>query len=331
MILADHDPVPQEMRGGVAAIGNFDGVHRGHQALLAEALRRAQALGAPAGLITFEPHPRSLFRPDEPIFRLSPLMQKGRLAEALGMRFVAAVTFDRALANLEAEAFVEKILVERLDIRHLVTGPDFHFGHGRRGNTGMLKQLGRTSGFSLSILDQVTGEDGLSPFSSSGIRTALRHGHVEAAGRDLGYWWQVSGEVVEGDRRGRTIGFPTANLVLDPGVEPREGIYAMRVRIAGESEARCGAGYVGMRPTFATNRRFLEVHLLDFSGDLYGKALTVDFIGFVRPDQTFSGVGPLVAQMRADCDVARARFEALKNDDPLTEFPLGRLQAEGKL
>ncbi|MGE0214040.1 MAG: bifunctional riboflavin kinase/FAD synthetase [Parvibaculaceae bacterium] len=331
MIITDADPVPRECRGGAAAIGNFDGVHRGHQALLAEARRRSEGLGGPMGLITFEPHPRSFFRPDEPVFRLSGLALKARLAEGLGARFTAAVTFDRGLANLEAEAFVEKILVERLGIRHLVTGPDFHFGHGRRGNTETLRRLGEANGFTLSILDQVTGADGLSPFSSSSIRTALRHGHVEAAGRDLGYWWTVIGEVVEGDKRGRAIGFPTANIVLQPGVDPKEGIYAMRVRIEGSRESLCGAGYVGMRPTFATNRRFLEVHLLDFSGDLYGKRLTVDFIGFIRPDRTFSGVEPLVAQMREDCAAARQRYAALQQNDPLTEFPLGRLQAEGRL
>lgn len=322
---------PDDLRGAAVAIGNFDGVHRGHQALLRVAAERAAAAGGPFGLVTFEPHPRSVFRPEEPVFRLSPLPLKARLAAGLGAAFVTVLRFDRELASLEPDRFVADMLVGNLGVAHVVTGHDFHFGRGRKGNADTLAALGREHGFGVTAVAQVTDEDGLSPFSSSGIRAALRHGNVDAAGRQLGYWWSVLGRVVEGDRRGRTIGFPTANLALDPGAEPREGIYAARVRLDRRGPALPGAAYVGTRPTFATDRKFLEVHLLGFEGDLYGRDLMVELVAFLRPDQAFDGIEPLVRQMRADCDEAAVRLAALEREDPLAVFPLGRLQREGRL
>lgn len=330
-ILTGDTPLPAGLRGAAVVIGNFDGVHRGHQALVEVAHAEAGGRAGRVGLVTFEPHPRSFFRPEEPVFRLSPLPLKARLAGALGVEFVVALTFDKALAALEAEAFVHEVLVRRLGVSHVVTGHDFHFGHGRKGNADTLRQLGGALGFAVSVVEQVTDKGGLSPFSSSDIRAALRHGNVEAAGRQLGYWWTVLGTVVEGDRRGRLIGFPTANLVLPPGTEPREGIYAARVRLDGRGPALPGAAYIGTRPTFATNRSFLEVHLLDFEGDLYGRELMVDLVSYLRPDQTFDGVEPLKRQMREDCASAARALELLAKDDPLVRFPLGRLQSEGRL
>lgn len=332
-LVTGHEPFPGACRDGVIAIGNFDGVHLGHQALLAQAREAARERRAPFGLVTFEPHPRTFFRPEDPVFRLSPLPLKARLVAALGAGFVAALTFDRAFAALEPDAFVRDILVGRLSVKHVVTGHDFHFGHGRKGNTATLRSLGQELGFEVSSVEQVTDESGVAPIASSAIRAALRHGHVEAAADQLGYRWTVLGEVVAGDGRGRGLGFPTANLVLEPGCEPKEGIYAVNVRIDDEPgrPARPGAAYIGSRPTFSTSRRFLEIHLLDWSGDLYGRTLAVELASFVRPDQTFEGAEALKRQMEADCRAIAALLADLARNDPMRRHPLGALQAEGGL
>jgi riboflavin kinase / FMN adenylyltransferase len=328
-IIRGDDPVPQTMRRGVVAIGNFDGVHRGHQALLAIAREEASRIGAPFGVLTFEPHPRLLFRPEQPLFRLTPSPLKERLIAAMGADFQLTLTFDRALASLEAKEFVENILVKRLGVSKVVTGYDFHFGRGRKGNPELMRGLGNNMGFAVSTVEQVTDDDGLAPFSSSAIRNDLRHGRVGEAAVSLGYWWMISGNVVAGDRRGRTLGFPTANLNLDPGVEPLEGIYAVRLLL--EGDRHFGAAYVGTRPTFATGARFLEIFIFDFDRDIYAKPVDVEFIGFIRPDEKFSSSEALMVQMRKDCERAADLLRHIEADDPMRKFPLGRLQAEGRL
>jgi riboflavin kinase/FMN adenylyltransferase len=325
-------PVPDSCRGGVVAIGNFDGVHRGHQTLLAVAAEEGARLGVPWGVMSFEPHPRSFFRPDEPVFRLTPAALKARLVAALGSSFMAVLDFDRALSELSPEEFVRLHLVERLAVRHVVMGYDFHFGKGRKGSPATMTELGDKFGFGVTIVEQVTDEgDQHSPFSSSNIRQALRHGHVTAAARDLGYHWTVLGEVVKGDQRGRTIGFPTLNIVLEKGADPFRGIYAVRVRDALQpgAEVWSGAGYFGDRPTFDTGRTFLEVYLIGFDGDLYGRHMFVEFIDLIRGDKRFASIEELVTQMKADCDAAVARLAV--PDEAVTEFPLGRLQAAGNI
>ena len=271
--------VPRHLHKSVAAIGNFDGFHRGHQELLRVAKAIAADKNVPHGIITFEPHPRSYFKPHEPVFRLTSPDLKERLAAALKMDFVADLPFDSAMAALEPRAFVREHLVDRIGVSHVVTGYDFHFGKGRKGNAETLKALGQEFGFGVTIVDQVADEDeGRSPFSSSSIRSALRRGHVTNAARELGYYWTVMGEVVHGDKRGRTIGFPTANIILDPGAEPFRGIYAVKVRDAAAPSSMpswLGAAYFGDRPTFNTNRKFLEVYLLDQDIDLYDRTLMV--------------------------------------------------------
>ena len=325
-------PVPDSCRGGVVAIGNFDGVHRGHQTLLAVAAEEGLRLGCPWGVMSFEPHPRSFFRPDEPVFRLTPAALKARLVAALGSSFMAVLDFDRALSELSPEEFVRLHLVERFAVRHVVMGYDFHFGKGRKGSPATMTELGASFGFDVTIVEQVTDEgDQHSPFSSSNIRQALRHGHVDAAARDLGYHWTVLGEVVKGDQRGRTIGFPTLNIVLEKGADPFRGIYAVRVRDALQQGAPLwsGAGYFGDRPTFDTGRTFLEVYLIGFDGDLYGRQLFVEFIDLIRGDKRFASIDELVTQMKMDCDAAVTRLAA--PDDAMMAFPLGRLQAAGKI
>lgn len=325
---------PPELHESLVTIGNFDGMHRGHQELLLIARREAERLGRPWGLVTFEPHPRTFFRPDEPVFRLTPLPLKARLAAALGASFVVVIAFDKQFSLLEPADFVARHLVERLKTAHVVTGYDFHFGRGRRGSPATMRELGERHGFGVTVVDQVADEgDTHSPFSSSSIRSALRHGHVAAAARELGYHWTVMGEVIRGDGRGRAIGFPTINIVLDPGAEPFRGIYAVRVRDAGArgGKAWWGAGYFGNRPTFDSERTYLEVYLMDFDGDLYGRTMLVEMTHLIRSDRRFEKVAELTAAMHEDCRAARVLLEALDRDNPLTAFPLGRLQQEGLL
>ena len=333
-LLSDEGLVPAECRGAIVAIGNFDGVHRGHQKLLDVSRAEARRLGRPWGVVTFEPHPRSFFKPSEPVFRLTPEAIKSRLMAAMGAAFLLVIAFDRELAAMEPEAFVAHHLIERLGAAHVVTGYDFHFGRGRKGSPATMMALGKHYGLGVTVVEQVTDDgDAHSPFSSSSIRQALRHGHVEEAGRELGYHWTVMGEVVRGDQRGRAIGFPTLNIVLDPGAEPFRGIYAVRVRDAAlrGNIHWPGAGYFGDRPTFDTGRTFLEVYLIGFDGDLYGRTMLVEFIGLIRPDRRFGSISELVTQMRQDCDAATARLQTLERHNPLTAFPLGLLQQQGML
>lgn len=330
-VFLQSDQFPEVSRGAVVAIGNFDGLHRGHQQLLGIARDHAKAHNRPWGILTFEPHPRTFFRPAEPVFRLTPHPLKMRLVSAFGADFAASVEFNDAFANLTADEFIVSQLVERLGVSHVITGYDFHFGKGRKGGPENLRELGAKYGFGVTVVDQVTDDgDGHAPFSSSSIRTSLRRGHLRAAANELGYQWIVMGEVVPGDQRGRTIGFPTANIILDPGAEPFRGIYAVTARDAASPPQTLswqGAAYFGDRPTFDTKRTFLEVYLLDQTIDLYGKTLMVNFVDLIRPDKTFKGVDELVTQMHADC----AEVRKVLASDGVESFPLRVLQSQGKI
>lgn len=323
--------VPAEFHGAVAAIGNFDGLHRGHQTLLEVAQNQAERLGRPWGIVTFEPHPRTYFKPSQPVFRLTPEALKARLAAALGATFMVVFKFDAEFSDLEPFDFVKRHLVDGLGVSQVVMGYDFHFGRGRRGSPATMQQLGGTLGFGTTVVDQVSDEgDAHSPFSSSAIRESLRHGQVAEAAKDLGYHWTVMGDVVQGDQRGRTIGYPTVNIQLDPGAEPFRGIYAVKVRNAAIRGHHhwAGAGYFGERPTFDTGRTFLEAYLLDFDGNLYGHTLLVEFIDLIRPDRRFESITELTAQMARDCDAVRVRLA--QEAKPLP-FPLARMQFEAQL
>lgn len=327
-------PLSQEFQNAVVAIGNFDGLHRGHQQLLAMAAELARSKGTPWGIVSFEPHPRTYFKPDEPIFRLTPAALKARIARALGASFLVEIAFDKPLSSLSAAEFVKAYLVEKMNAAHVVTGYDFHFGKGRMGNPMVLRELGDAHGFGVTIVDQVSDEDdGHAPFSSSSIRSSLRRGHVSAAARELGYHWTVMGEVVHGDKRGRSIGFPTLNIVLDQGAEPFRGIYAVRVRDTAQPGMKPwpGAGYFGDRPTFDSPRTFLEVYLLGMDIDLYDRILQVEFIDLIRPDKRFSSVEELVTQMKADCASAEKILAALAKENPVAAFLLGEAQERGLL
>jgi riboflavin kinase/FMN adenylyltransferase len=306
IVLNGTSDVPPAGRGGVLAIGNFDGVHRGHQALLRAAKDRAAELGSPAGVILFEPHPREFFQPDKPHFRLTPITRKLELLEQHGLDIAVVLPFDAALASLSPEDFIGRILVDALAIRHVVIGYDFRFGKGRAGDPETMRRVGADCGFGVTVVAQV-GDEG-EAFSSNAIRAELAQGDVEGAAQMLGSWWRISGEVIGGFKRGTGLGFPTANIALAPGTALAHGIYAVRVYVDGA--AYSGAAYLGTRPTFDDGAPMLEVFLLGFDGDLYGRQITVEFIDFVREDLKFSSIEALKEQIAKDCAKAQALLDA---------------------
>ncbi len=300
-VIHGYDHVPRNARRAVLAIGNFDGVHRGHQVLLAKAREIAKGLKAPAGVLAFEPHPRTLFQPDRPHFRLTTITQRIALFRHFGMDLCVVLPFDRKLADLTAEHFIERVLVAGLGLKHAVVGYDFHFGKGRGGSPASLVAAGAEMGFGVTVIDPVA--EGGEVVSSSAVRSELAQGDIEGATALLGHRWRVSGEVKGGARRGTGMGYPTANLGLPPGTALAHGIYAVKVHVSGREHA--GAAYLGTRPTFDNGDAVLETFLLDFDGDLYGKTIELEFVGFIRADRKFADTAALVAQM--DIDVARAR------------------------
>ena len=300
--LVVRDSAPDDaLRGAVVAIGNFDGVHRGHRAVIAAAQRRAAALGRPAAVLTFEPHPRAFFNPGEPLFRLTDEAVKLRLLASTGLDGAIVLTFDAALAGLSAESFVERILVERFAVSGAVIGFNFHFGMNRAGSPEFLKAQGRKYGFAVEVVPRF--EDQGRPVSSGPIRDALAAGRLDQAAELLGYPWFVSGEVIHGDKRGRELGFPTANLKLDSACGLRHGIYAVRVAAGGRRYS--GVASFGRRPMFDTGAVLLEVFLFDFAGDLYGQNIDVAFIDWIREERMFDSAGALIAQMQDDSRSAR--------------------------
>lgn len=289
-------------QGASVAMGNFDGVHLGHRSVL----ELAHAQGAPWGAITFEPHPRQFFAPDAPPFRLMTAGARAHAIENLGADVLYELPFDRDLAGLPAEAFVRRVLVGGLGIRHLVVGADFRFGKQRGGDVEMLETLGAALGYSVTIAPLVS--DGLAEVSSTAIRAALADGRPRDAAGMLGHWHAIEGAVQHGFKRGRDLGFPTANVALDDLHLPKFGVYAVLVDVlSGPHTGRYqGAASIGVRPTFDDDAAAnLEVFLFDFDGDLYGQTISVSLVEFLRGEEKFDGLDPLVAQMDADC--ARAR------------------------
>ena len=302
IVVRDDAPHVTRFSGAVAAIGNFDGVHRGHRAVIDAAVTRAASLGVPAIAVTFEPHPRKLLRPSDPIFRLTDESSKLRLLATTGLNGALVLTFDADFAALTAEQFVTRILVGRLGIRGATIGFDFHFGHERGGSPAFLAEQGERYGFTVETAPPL--EDEGRPVSSSSIRAALAEGRVVEAAELLGYPWFAAGAVIKGDQRGRDLGFPTANIALDPDCGLKHGIYAVRVGIGGL--IRDGVASFGTRPTFDNGAPLLEVHVFDFSGDLYGAPLDVAFIGWIRAEAKFDSVDALVRRMDEDARLARA-------------------------
>jgi riboflavin kinase / FMN adenylyltransferase len=311
-VIHGEGPLPPALEGAVIAIGNFDGVHRGHRAVIAAACSRAQTLGRPAAALTFEPHPRSFFRPHEPLFRLTDEGAKLRLFAATGLSGAIVMRFDAQLAEPAPESFVNDILLHRLGISGAAVGFDFRFGRHRTGTPDLLAAQGTRRNFTVDVVSAVE-VDGR-PISSGVIRDALVAGHVEEANELLGYPWFVSGQVVHGDKRGRELGYPTANIRLDPACGLRHGIYAVRVGVG--DHRYDGVASFGRRPMFDVGTVLLEVFLLDFAGDLYGRGIDVAFIGWIRHELAFANVEELVRRMDEDTRRARAALARMPDAFP---------------
>jgi riboflavin kinase/FMN adenylyltransferase len=304
-ILRHYRDVPADGRGTVAALGNFDGVHLGHRALLQEAARLAQEEGALFAVFVFEPYPREYFRPDGELFRLTPFRAKARLLEEVGADVLLVLPFDATLAEMPSHEFVLDILVKELGVKHVVVGEDFRYGKGRAGDATTLAYMGEMEDFSVTIFPHLSDGEG-AKISSSRIRDALRNGKPDQAARLLGHWWSVEAHVREGDKRGRTLGFPTANLTLDGTLNPAFGVYAVRAYIRGLGHRHDGVANFGLRPTFAVPAPLFEVHLFDFVGELYGQLLRVELISYLRAERRFADLEALKAQLAADRDAAKA-------------------------
>ena len=302
-ILRHYNDCPADAKGAVVALGNFDGVHLGHRALLLEAKRLAGEQNRPFAVLVFEPNPREFFRPKDEPFRLTPFRAKARLLSELGVDLLIVLTFDAQMASMSAQEFVLDVLVNELAVTHVVVGKDFRFGKGRSGDVAVLGYMGEMEGFGTTVFSPVFA-DGDVKISSSDIRVALKAGKPDEAARLLGHWWRVEGHVAQGEKRGRTLGFPTANLKLEHTLLPAFGIYAIRAHLP-DGLVFDGAASFGIRPTFALESPLLEVHLFGFSGDLYGALISVEFIAYLRPEKKFETVDALKAQITQDCDDAK--------------------------
>ena len=301
-----HTSATGDARGAVVAAGNFDGVHLGHQAVLAEGKALAKRLQAPFAVLTFEPHPRAVFQPGLPPFRLTPFRAKSLVLDSLGVDLLFTLHFDQAFAQKSAEDFVAEILVAGLGAKAVVVGYDFVFGHKRRGTPELLKTEGAKGGFYVQVVSPVAAAGGTA-YSSTQIREHLVAGRPRDAAALLGRPWEIDGRVDVGDKLGRTIGFPTANIALVDYLRPAPGVYAVRAGIEDGASVTWhdGAANFGWRPTVGGKDLRLETHLFDFSGDLYGKHLRVALIERLRAEQRFDGLDALKAQIAADCAQAR--------------------------
>ena len=304
--LSARDLMPSALRGGVAALGNFDGFHLGHQAVAGDAIKQAKAAGRPAIIATFDPHPVRFFAPHIPFFRLTTLDQRQRLFEAAGADAMLVFDFDAELASTTAGDFVVKLLAERLGISGVVTGEDFTFGQARGGNVDVLRDLGAAHGLTATAMGPVIDDGGV--ISSSRIRDALKAGDCATATRLLTRPFAVEGIVQHGDKHGRLLGFPTANIDMGHYLRPRYGIYAVKGRLP-DGRVLNGAANLGIRPSFDPPKELLEPYFFDFAEDLYGQNIEVEFHAFIRPEAKFDSMDALMAQMQADCDQARVILE----------------------
>ena len=294
------------MRGASIALGNFDGLHKGHQAVIDAARAAApDALGAPLGVAVFEPHPRRFFQPHAEPFRIASDPVRNRVLETLDVDVLYRIPFDRTLSLMTDEAFAEEVLAAALGVGHVAVGWNFAFGRNRMGDGASLRRLGERLGFGVSLVDAVA-DGAAGDCSSTAIRAALKAGDMAAAARMMTRPWIIDGVVQRGDQRGRTIGFPTANVPLGELVRPKLGVYAVVAHVEGEAEGRPGVANIGRRPTFEGDDERLEVHLFDFDADLYGRRLAVEVRVFLREEQTFDGIEALKAQIAKDAKAARA-------------------------
>jgi len=301
-----YEAVPTEFRGAVVAIGNFDGVHKGHHQVIDEAGRIARASGAPWAVLSFEPHPRRVFDPQGEPFRLTPFRTKARHIEELGVDAMIVLHFDAEFSRLSADDFIHRVIINGLAAHHVVSGYDFVFGYKRTGDCELLLHVGKTQGFGYTCVSAGLDEGG-TPFSSSRVRQLLRDADPLAAAAVLGRPFEIDGRVEPGDGRGKAIGYPTANLHLGEYLRPATGVYAVRAGVDKGTETiwRDGVANFGNRPTFAGDDVIFEVYLFDFDDNLYARHLRVELIDFLRREKKFDGVDDLKAQIALDCQQAR--------------------------
>ena len=310
-IIRDYTYVTEADKGASAAIGNFDGVHLGHRSVIDIARREGARIGAPLGIVTFEPHPRQYFAPDAPPFRLMSAKARAHRLEKLGVERLYELNFNAALSSLTPEEFASKVIVGGLGLAHVVVGADFCFGKGRAGDVNDLQAFGRDMGFGVTIARLLEGETG--EVSSTAIRNALSDGRPRDAAAMLGHWHRIEGPVIGGDQRGRELGFPTTNMSIDGLHPPKFGVYAVLADVLDgpHKGSYHGAASIGVRPMFNGEKPNLETFLFDFSGDLYGATVSVGLVDYLRPEQKFESLDALVAQMDADCGRAREILAAL--------------------
>lgn len=314
-IFRHYDDIPEAFRGGVVAIGNFDGVHRGHQALLAETRRLARERNAIFGVLAFEPHPQEYFRPSVECFRLTPFRTKARLIAAQGADAMFALPFEKAMAETSAQDFILEVLIAGLGAGSVVVGADFQFGKGRAGDTSVLAYMGEMEGLGVTIFPPVEDERH-GKISSTRIRTALKEGRPREAADLLGHDWTIESRVEHGDGRGRKIGFPTANMRIDGYLAPAFGVYAVRATIMEDDRPAGrfdGVANLGIRPMFESPVPLLETWLFDFSGGLYGRHMAVELVDYLRPEATFGSLEALKQQIERDAKAARAVLDAPKS------------------
>ena len=293
-------------RGAAVAIGNFDGVHRGHQRVIAAAAEAARAAGVPLAAAVFDPHPRRWFQPDAEPFRLTTDAQRARALAEVGVERLHVLPFDAEMAGMTDAAFAEQVLAQGLGAAHVAAGFDFTFGKGRSGNGDLLRLYGERFGFGVTVVPEVADEEGLK-LSSSAVRLALEAGRPEQAADVLGRPFAIEGEVVHGDKRGRELGYPTANVPLGDYLRPRFGVYATRTRLP-DGRVLPGVSSLGVRPMFALPSPLLEVWLFDFDDDLYGQVIETELTAFLRPEEQFDSLDALKAQVAADARTGRALF-----------------------
>lgn len=309
-VIRSYDNLPDTARGASVAIGNFDGVHLGHRAVIDIARGWAEAQSLPLGVMTFEPHPRRFFAPQSPAFRLMSPEAKAHRLEKLGVDLLYELPFGEAIAALTPEAFARDMLHRGMGLRHVVVGANFRFGRDRAGDAEMLAAFGREMGFEVSIAPML--EAGAARISSTAIREALGKGRPRDAAQMLGHWHRIEGEVIGGAQRGRALGFPTANIALGDLHLPKFGVYAVEVDILTGPHAGSyhGAASLGTRPMFGDNAPNLETHIFDFAGDIYGAHISVALVDYLRAEQKFDSLEAFIDQMQADCARARSLLSA---------------------
>ena len=307
-VVGDWRELPDALKGAAVAVGAFDGVHRGHQAVIASAREAAERLGAPLGVVSFDPHPRRWFQKDAAPFRLMTADQMGEALPPLGVDILYLLPFDAEMAGMTDAAFAERVLADGLGVRHAAVGFDFTFGKGRSGSPEALRAYGERLGFTVSVVDRLDDADGLK-LSSSAVREALKAGDMDRAAAILGRPFAIQGEVIHGDKRGRTIGVPTANVAMGDYMRPAYGVYATRTRLP-DGRVIKGVANLGVRPMFEIEQPLLEVWLFDFAEDLYGQTIEIELVALLRGEMNFDSLDALKVQIDADAAAARAVLQS---------------------